>query len=95
MVMKNNILQNKKLWIITIAVFVLLITFFDRNNLLNRWEVNQRIGELETQRKYYLDKIREDSVLMERLKDDEFLERYAREHYLMKRDGEQIYVIAQ
>ena len=89
----NGMLRDRRLWLITIAVFLLLITVFDRNNLLDRWKLKQQIRELERQRTYYLEKIAEDSTLIERLKNDAFLEQYAREHYLMKRQGETIYII--
>ena len=77
----NGMLRDRRLWLITIAVFLLLITVFDRNNLLDRWKLKQQIRELERQRTYYLEKIAEDSTLIERLKNDAFLEQYAREHY--------------
>ena len=89
----NGVLRDRRLWIITIVVFLLLITVFDRNNLLDRWKLKQQIRELEQQKKYYLEKIVEDSTLIERLKNDAFLEEYAREHYLMKRQDEQIYIV--
>ena len=37
--------------------------------------------------------IREDSLLIENLKNDNFLERYARERYLMQGKNEQIFVV--
>ena len=43
--------------------------------------------------RHYQQKITQDSTILENLKDDAFLERYAREHYLMKRQGETIYII--
>lgn len=42
---------------------------------------------------YYQNKITEDSTILENLKDDRFLEQYAREHYLMKREDETIYLL--
>ena len=74
---------------ISIIIFILLITVFDKNNLIEVWKLNQQLNELESQRDYYQQKI----TLLENLKDDAFLERYAREHYLMKRQGETIYII--
>lgn len=91
----NKILYDRRLWIITIVVFVLLLTFFDPNNLLNRWRLKEQIRELNVQKSYYMERIAEDSTLLQRLKDNDFLEQYARERYLMKRDGEQIYVISE
>ena len=78
---------------ISIIIFILLITVFDKNNLIDVWKLNQQLNELESQRDYYQQKITQDSTILENLKDDAFLERYAREHYLMKRRGETIYII--
>ena len=84
----NNFLKDRRLWVISIVIFVLLIAVFDKNNLIEVWKLNQQLKELEAQRDYY-----QDSTILENLKNDDSLERYAREHYLMKRKGETIYII--
>ena len=81
--------KDRRLWLITIAVF----TVFDKNNLIEAWRLKQKINELEAQKDYYQNKITEDSTILENLKDDRFLEQYAREHYLMKREDETIYLL--
>ena len=91
--MLSKFFQDRRLWIITIAIFVLLVTVFDKNNLVEAWRLKQQINELDGQREYYQQKITEDSTILENLKDDRYLEKYAREHYLMKRDGEVIYIV--
>ena len=83
----------RRLWLITIAVFILLRTVFYKNNLIEAWRLKQKINELEAQKDYYQNKITEDSTILENLKDDRFLEQYAREHYLMKREDETIYLL--
>lgn len=88
----QKILKDQRLWVISIVIFVLLIAVFDKNNLIEAWRLKQDLNELEAQKEYYQEKITQDSTLLENLKDDAFLERYAREHYLMKREGEVIYV---
>ena len=85
--------KDRRLWLITIAVFILVITVFDKNNLIEAWRLKQKINELEAQKDYYQNKITEDSTILENLKDDRFLEQYAREHYLMKREDETIYLL--
>ena len=85
--------KDRRLWPITIAVFILVITVFDKNNLIEAWRLKQKINELEAQKDYYQNKITEDSTILENLKDDRFLEQYAREHYLMKREDETIYLL--
>ena len=85
--------KDRRLCLITIAVFILVITVFDKNNLIEAWRLKQKINELEAQKDYYQNKITEDSTILENLKDDRFLEQYAREHYLMKREDETIYLL--
>ena len=74
-------------------MFILVITVFDKNNLIEAWRLKQKINELEAQKDYHQSKITEDSTILENLKDDRFLEQYAREHYLMKREDETIYLL--
>ena len=81
----NKFLKDRRLWIISIVIFVLLIAVFDKNNLIEVWKLNQQLKELESQRDYYQQKITQDSTILENLKNDDSLECYAREHYLMKR----------
>ena len=85
--------RDRRLWLITIAAFLLLIIVFDKNNMIDAWRLRQEIVKLEMQRDYYLERIREDSTLLENLKNDSVLEQYAREQYLMKRDGETIFIV--
>ncbi|MDR2936450.1 MAG: septum formation initiator family protein [Rikenellaceae bacterium] len=89
----KNFFKGNRLLVITILFFLVLVTFVDKNNLVDSWQVRQNIRALEDQKAYYLKKIAEDSAVLENLKDDDYLERFARENYLMKRTGETIYVV--
>ena len=84
--------KDRRLWLISIVVFGLLIVF-DKNNLIEAWRLKQKINALEVQETYYRQKIAEDSTVLENLKNDRYLEQYAREHYLMKRKEETIYLV--
>ncbi|MCD7962829.1 MAG: septum formation initiator family protein [Rikenellaceae bacterium] len=88
-----NPLKNNKLVIITIVIFVILITFLDKNSLIDSWQVWGRIQELEKQKNFYQEKIVEDSIILENLKDNFFLEKYARENFYMKSKRETIYIV--
>lgn len=85
--------KDRRLWLIGIVVFGLLIVVFDKNNLIEAWRLKQKINALEVQETYYRQKIAEDSTVLENLKNDRYLEQYAREHYLMKRKEETIYLV--
>lgn len=81
------------MWLLTIVIFFLLIFFFDRNDMVTRQALKKDITELEEQREYYLKRIEEDSTLLERLNDDDFLEQYAREKFYMKEDSDVVFII--
>ena len=85
--------KDRRLWLISIVVFGLLIVVFDKNNLIEAWRLKQKINALEVEETYYRQKIAEDSTVLENLKNDRYLEQYAREHYLMKRKEETIYLV--
>ncbi len=50
-------------------------------------------SELKAQIKEYQQSIERDSLIIEQIKSDEGLEKYARENYYMQRRGEKIYII--
>ena len=85
--------KDRRLWLISIVGFGLLIGVVDKNNLIEAWRLKQKINALEVQETYYRQKIAEDSTVLENLKNDRYLEQYAREHYLMKRKEETIYLV--
>jgi cell division protein FtsB len=85
-------LNNK--YILALFIFFLWLLFFDQNNLLERHKLNSEYNQLIQEREYYMKKIEEDRKRIKELKtDDENLEKFAREQYLMKKDNEDIFVI--
>lgn len=79
---------------ITIVGFLLIICFFDQNNLLLRLQHRKQIGELEKKIEYYTD-IRDNSVKgLKELEDNGGnLERIARDRYGMHLPDEEIFII--
>lgn len=86
-------LKSNKMFIIMTIVFVVIVTFVDKNNLVDSWSVQKKIRLLEDQREYYIQKIEEDSIILQNLTDNQYLERIARENYMMKRADETIYIV--
>ncbi len=86
------LLRNK--FVITGLVFIVWIGFFDQNNLVDRFSLNQRIHDLEKQRAHYKTEIEDNVSRMEELKGShENLEKFAREQYLMKRPDEELFIV--
>lgn len=79
---------------ITSLIFFVWLTFFDRNNLVEKMQLRSKIATLKREKAYYQDKIEEDNrKIKELLSSKENLEKFAREQYLMKRPNEDIFVI--
>ncbi len=90
--MLKSVFLNK--YIIVLVSFGVYITFFDQHNLINRWQSNRKIKELQEEHKYYENEIAKNKHELQKLqKDDDYLEKYAREKYLMRNNGEEIFII--
>ena len=81
-------------YVIFLLVFIVWMTFFDENSFLNHRELNKEIDKLEDANKYYKGQISTDSKIIENLNDPDSLEKYAREQYKMKKENEDIFIIA-
>jgi len=87
-----NFLKNK--YILTSILFAIWVLVFDQNNLLDRKKYVNEYKQLLKDKEYYLQKIEEDKRKLEELQtNNENLEKFAREQYLMKKDDEEIFII--
>ncbi len=77
------------------TVFLLIwMLFIDANDLTSQIQLNQKRKALESEKAYYLEKIEEVKLEREALmSNDELIERFAREKYLMKKESEDLFVI--
>jgi cell division protein DivIC len=78
------------------ALFILWVTFFDDDNLIERFQNLNQIRELKKDKEYYMQKISDDTQRLKELKtNNKNLEKYAREQFLMKKDNEDVFVIVE
>jgi len=84
----------KNRYLLTIIIFIIWVSLFDNNNLIDRYHDIRNLRQLQQDREYYLNKIDEDTRKLNELKtNNENLEKFAREQYYMKKDDEDIYII--
>jgi cell division protein DivIC len=87
-----SVLLNK--YLIVSVAFIVWLVFFDSNNLIMQQELKTRLKELRLEKNFYLNEIRKDSILTRQLlTDTAALEKFARERYLMKREGEDVFLV--
>lgn len=87
-----SIATNK--FVVTTVAFIVWMFFLDINSYLIHHELNAEIKELNRSIEYYETEISRDKKQLEELTSDpEKLEKFAREQYWMKKEGEQIFLI--
>ena len=86
------VFRNK--YFLTIAVFIIWISLLDTNNLIDRYRQMSELRKLKREREYYINKIEGDKRKLNELKtDNDNLEKFAREQYLMKKKDEDLYIV--
>lgn len=84
-------LGNK--YVLVFVLFAFWILFLDNYSYLEHRVLNKEINELEDNIDYYKKEITADSIRIKKLKNQDQIEKYAREKYYMKRENEDIYII--
>ena len=67
--------------------------FLDNYSYMDQRQINNQIDELQDNKKYYQDEIRKDKENIKLLKNQDQVEKYAREKYFMKRENEEVYLV--
>lgn len=89
-----NLLKNK--YFIASVLFLAWIVFFDENSFVSHAENKRRLRELNQQKEYYQERIREDKQKMEELNAGKNeLEKFAREQFLMSKPDEDVYIVVE
>ena len=87
-------LRNK--YFLTTIGFVVWLVFFDSRDILTNLDRQRDLKALEQSRDHYISEIKATNTELEQLKNDAAtLEQYAREKYRMKKDNEDLFVIAE
>ena len=86
-------LKNK--YLLTALVFGVWLVFFDdRDIITTHFRHRQELKQLQQSRDYYVEQIQLTQKELDQLKNDPaLLEKYAREHYRMKKDNEDLFIL--
>ncbi len=87
-----TILTNK--YLVAFSFFVVWMLFFDQRDYFQQRDRQEELKKLETKKQYYVQEIEKTRKELTDLQNNSAaLEKFAREHYLMKKEGEDIYLI--
>jgi cell division protein DivIC len=79
--------------LLILVFFIIWMFFFDTNSFFIHQELNDDIKKLENNKKVYQEEIKNDKVFIDKMKDSNQIEKFAREKYYLKKDNEDIYII--
>lgn len=77
-------------------LFAVWMTFFDENNFITQYHRYAQLTDLLEKKEYYVEQIaKTDKEYKELTTNPATQEKFAREHYWMKRDNEDVFVIVE
>lgn len=87
-----KLILNK--YVIILILFLVWMIFFDQNSYFIHHDLDKEIRELELSKKYYQEKLEQETIQINRLKSDaDALERVAREKHYLKKENEDLFII--
>lgn len=86
------IMKNK--YLLVAVAFLSWMLFFDNNDIVSQVKLRMQLSEYRNKKEYYEQKIAEVThEKQELLTNQQSLEKFAREQYMMKKDDEDLFVI--
>ena len=83
----------KNIYFLILIVFIVWMVVFDANSWLIHNDLNEDIEDLNSKIEFYNGEIAEDQKEINTLNSPDGIEKYAREHYKMKKENEVVYII--
>lgn len=86
----------RNFYILSLLIFLTWMLLLDSNDFISQAKLSSKLKNLEAEKTHYLEKIEEVKKDREELlSNNELLEKFAREKYLMRRKTEDLYVIVE
>ncbi|MDB5247415.1 MAG: cell division protein DivIC (FtsB), stabilizes FtsL against RasP cleavage [Segetibacter sp.] len=87
-----RVFRNK--YLVSIIIFVVWVSFFDRNDLITQWDRKQELKKLEISTSFYENEIAKTKKDLTELNNNPaVMEKFAREKFYLKRPNEEIFVV--
>lgn len=84
----------KNFYFLFFISFLIWMIIIDSNGFINRFRLSEKLVELRTEKEFYIQEIDKVTIDKEKFEsDEEILEKYAREEYLMKKESEDIFYV--
>lgn len=81
----------KNKYFLTLTVFVALMVFIDKHDILTQWQLQQTLNKLEEDKLYYKNKIKK--AHQDRVDIHNNIEKFAREKYFLQKSNEDVFIM--
>lgn len=86
----------RNFYVLSLLIFLFWMLVLDSNDFVSQAKLSSKLKNLEAEKAHYLEKIEEVKKDREELlSNNDLLEKFAREKYLMRRKTEDLYVIVE
>lgn len=90
----KNFINTYRFYSVTLLLLIIWVLFLDKNSFLSQSKMRSELAEYENGIKHYEEQLliieKEQQEIMS---SDDALEKYGREKYLMKKEGETVFVL--
>lgn len=87
---------TRNFYFLALLFFFFWMFLIDSNDIISQIKLSNKLDNLKEEKAYYLEKIDEVKKEREQLfSNDENLERFAREKYLMKKETEDLFIVVE
>ena len=83
----------KNIYFLILIIYIVWMVLFDANSWLIHSDLNDEIKVLNSKIEFYNSEIEKDKKEINTLNSIDGIEKYAREHYKMKKENEVVYII--
>lgn len=83
----------RNIYFLTLVLFFFWMIFIDRHDVLTQWKLQKTLDNLENEEDFYREKIGEVKKDIQDNKSNK--EKFAREHYYLKKDNEDVFIITE
>lgn len=83
----------KNRYLLTSIIFIVWLSFFDHYNFFFHADLIDQKNELKEELTRLKKETAKNKIFLRNMNNDEFMEKYAREHYLMKKEDEDIFML--
>ena len=83
----------KNRYLLTSIIFIVWLSFFDHYNFFFHADLIDQKNELKEELTRLKKETDKNKIFLRNMNNDDFMEKYAREHYLMKKEDEDIFML--